>query len=279
MPTIRTLGRAAFDKVIPSSSSRRVREGIKRALTFAERARYYHGQALPTEVEIETNGICNLSCSYCPRPSNEQSTNLEDEVVESILTQLHDWGFMGQLSFHNYNEPLTDPRVFDFVKMARVLLPHNDLYIFTNGVLLTRQKASTLYGAGLTRIVATMHDDANTQKLEPKLLALKKEFGPKLVIKDLREGKRKTQLRARGGLVGLSQTEPWGYCNTVDAMVIRSTGDVTLCAEDARMNHVQGNVHNTPIDEIWWGYKDLRDKIQKGDSPLDICKSCAYEKL
>jgi len=60
--------------------------------------------------------------------------------------------------------------------------------------------------------------------------------------------------------------------------VVLANGDVNACAcRDVEAELVVGNVHETPLDEIWAGpaIDELIERHERGDYP-DVCKRCTY---
>jgi len=60
--------------------------------------------------------------------------------------------------------------------------------------------------------------------------------------------------------------------------VVLANGEVNACAcRDVEAELIVGNVHDTPLDEIWAGGEidRLIDRHERGDYP-DVCKRCTY---
>lgn len=89
-------------------------------------------------MQIETIAACNMSCRFCPYPLKEDKRSiLPSDVVYSVLDEINPMqdGFE-YITFSQFNEPLLDRRIFDFVACA------NDKSIpvlfITNGLLLSK---------------------------------------------------------------------------------------------------------------------------------------------
>ena len=227
----------------------------------------HKGRDLPIAVCIESNSACNRHCSYCPRP--ERTTVMETETYYLIIDQLKKWGFQGRISPHSFNEPLTDKRIFDLMSYTRKNLPKSEIVLYTNGDLLDEK---TIKKLDVDQIKVTLHEPNSQDRIN----RLKKY---NVSITDLRDRHRTIPLSNRGGSIKLSKTEKYPSCYNIEIMIIRATGNVILCCQDAKEEYIMGNVKRQSVESIWNSYKGLRAIIRKGKSNLLICQRCGYEQL
>lgn len=115
---------------------------------------------LPRYVEVETSRRCNRTCAWCP--NGEHSGRREQELMdwplfEGLLRELADLRFGGWLAFHNYNEPLLNPRLDDELAAVRVVLPAARPAIYTNGDVLTAARLDQLLDAGVQAVRVTLY--------------------------------------------------------------------------------------------------------------------------
>ena len=102
------------------------------------------------------NASCNASCFYCPTAQDRQevpaTNNLQFRHPEAYATYLKRLGFRG--SSISGGEPLlTLNRTLAFLRAARRGLgKKGHLWLYTNGILLTREIAGQLADAGLDEI-------------------------------------------------------------------------------------------------------------------------------
>ena len=80
------------------------------------------------EIEFESTSYCNRKCSYCPNVDYERfgadTDYLMPEIVfKTLIQQLEDMQFKGQIAPHLYGEPLTDPRMLEWINYMRKHLP------------------------------------------------------------------------------------------------------------------------------------------------------------
>jgi len=79
---------------------------------------------LPRYVEVETSRRCNRSCAWCP--NGEHTVRRRQELMDwtlfrRIVDELGALDYGGWLAFHNYNEPLANPRLHAELGLLRGL--------------------------------------------------------------------------------------------------------------------------------------------------------------
>jgi len=115
---------------------------------------------LPKYTEIETSRKCNRTCTWCP--NGEHSVRREQQLMDwgiyqDLTIQLGEAGYTGWLAFHNYNEPLLNPRLPKEIRQAREAAPFARPAIFTNGDALNREMLAELTEAGVCSIRVTRY--------------------------------------------------------------------------------------------------------------------------
>jgi len=93
-------------------------------------------------LQIETYGLCNMSCGFCPYPlKNEEKKKqkIDLEKIYQILDQIdsNDPGFK-YVTFSQFNEPLLDNRIFEIIKYSQQ--KKLNTFLITNGLLLNKKK-------------------------------------------------------------------------------------------------------------------------------------------
>lgn len=91
---------------------------------------------------LETNIVddCNLNCKGCSHFSNlfEQGAGVPFEVYCRDLKQVVEHVYIHQFNMLG-GEAILHPRITEYIEYTRNLLPHSDIEIITNGLLLPRQ--------------------------------------------------------------------------------------------------------------------------------------------
>jgi hypothetical protein len=119
---------------------------------------------LPRYIEVETSRFCNRRCVWCPNHiSSERGTQelMDWATFQCVIRSLALRHYDGWLAFHNYNEPLANPRIVDEVAFAREQLGGASLTVFTNGDYLTAELFAALVMAGLTQMRITIYPSPN----------------------------------------------------------------------------------------------------------------------
>lgn len=126
---------------------------------------------LPGFLEVEIGTFCNRRCAWCPngwheRGLSERSRAMDDSVWSALLDDLARQRYRGWFAFHNYNEPMADPRLFERLADARRRLPDAKLELHTNGDFLTARSTAALARAGCSLTRVTLYP-SNERALEP----------------------------------------------------------------------------------------------------------------
>ena len=68
-------------------------------------------------IEIETFSYCNRKCWFCPNSTIDRhsgSTAMPEEMYLSIINQLSEIDYSGEITYSRYNEPLAFKGIQDF---------------------------------------------------------------------------------------------------------------------------------------------------------------------
>jgi hypothetical protein len=121
---------------------------------------------MPQYVEIETSRLCNRRCRWCPNHGSADRTVqelMEWSIYMKVLGALAERDYNGWIAFHNYNEPLVNPRLIDEVREARRAVPRARLTVYTNGDMLTAALFGELCDAGLSEMRITLYPQRATE--------------------------------------------------------------------------------------------------------------------
>ena len=161
------LGREAFDKIGLATDMAQWNEYRKK---YDAVSRLEMVTDFPIQIDVELNPSCNLKCPQCP--ISAESPSQKGPSTWTSLQEFSDWipkavalG-LRSLKLNYINEPLIREDLPSFVakaKEAGVL----DVYLSTNGTLLSSSMSEQLIDAGLSRIQISI--DATTEETYEKM--------------------------------------------------------------------------------------------------------------
>lgn len=250
--------------------------------TNAAIKRFEKKQRLFTAVEIETINRCNGNCSFCPvsrKNDIRPFMKMERDLYKKIIDELISLNYSGRLALFSNNEAFLDSRITEFARYARAGLPNAFIYLYTNATLLTVEKYSEIIDYLDEMIIDNYNNDL---QLNSPVQAIQ------IFIRGNEALEAKTQihlrkeneiLTSRGGTAPNKQLHkplPMSCILPYVQMVIRPSGEVSLCCNDAYGQITLGNVTQQTLENIWYGedYKRIRAAIRKGRKKCLLCKSC-----
>lgn len=236
----------------------------------------------PQSLSIETTTYCNLRCSYCPNSTIGRPVELMDEgmfyrIIDSLAEYLPD--YKGSISPHFYGEPLTDNRLERFVEYIHEKLPAASIIIYTNGVLLTKNRYLDLTEAGVSQFIISQHTEAPDAKLI-EILEEIRHYTPEIhSVKYVNQYHEPLKFN-RGGLVDVTTTydNPWDRdgCMAFKDMIFDVHGNAVLCCNDYRSKHTFGNIEAHSLRDIWQNpaYIRARWEMLLGFNSNPLCRIC-----
>ncbi len=223
-----------------------------------------------SRVTFELSDRCNLSHAHpkCPAHAvrDAEPIFLERRIVREVLAFLAEGGFAREIAWHNYNEPLADPRLFCFLGMANWRVPDASHYILTNGLNLNQEILDMLIGNGVKRVWVS----AYTEAVEQRTKAL---TAPGIDYKV----RRFTTLDHRLEIYDRPEARDRRPCfEPLENLVIRADGRVGLCCVDWKQTVTYGDLHDTTLRKILETSKIGEDwqRNTAGDRWHDICRRC-----
>lgn len=225
-------------------------------------------------VAIETTTECTRRCSYCPESLDfKKRFVMGENLVKSILLQLKEIDYKGDICFNNYGEPLLDKRLESFVSIARRYFPKANIFIATNGDLLTVKRFRSLAKAGMNKFFITQQGNPipkNHILLKESLTDEEKKLVGWYYLDE------NSLLQNRGGYIKLkSKRIPKKICN-LNTLIIKADGIVCACCQDYFHDINIGDAKAAKIMDIWYSptFKSLRKNLMRGITERDICKKC-----
>ncbi|MDD4188137.1 MAG: radical SAM protein [Bacilli bacterium] len=270
----------------------------------------------PKSILIETCSLCQGQCIFCPYKDirrGQKTDYLDEKVIIKLLSEMKNYD-VKRISLFNNNEPLMDSRIYKFVKMTSTVLPHVEITLSTNGILLDEKVINRLYENGLTSFyisIPTLNREDYKKimgfELERVLEQIKKFYNTeqasmlRIAVPKARsydELAFKNEFRKNGIKVApwnIEYVESWNldkekldkyfeYGGTaelcdrpMDQAVILANGNMTICCRDWHEEVILGNVKENSIYDIWHSekYKIIQKLIGSCNyDDISICKGC-----
>lgn len=116
---------------------------------------------------VEISNLCNLTCSYCPHPSQKRDKGMMSFSTFVDVIELAIQCEQNLLHLHNFGEPLLHVELPKFINYAKSRGIRCSFY--TNGLLLNESLAKKLYRAGLREIYLSEHIEGQKKRIQKML--------------------------------------------------------------------------------------------------------------
>lgn len=234
-------------------------------------------------IEIETYNKCNGVCQFCPVNINNDTREhhfMDSALFFKIIDELSAMNYSGRISLFSNNEPLLDARIYEFSRYMRRSLPMAKIHMFTNGTLFTLDKFMELIPELDELIIDNYTQNMKLIKPVEEIRQYCEEHQELIEKVSIVIRKPNEILTTRGGEApnrkvkvsydGVACTFPF------QQMVIRPTGEVSLCCNDPLGKNTLGDVSKQSIIEVWQGepYQKVRKIIASGREKFEYCKYC-----
>lgn len=130
----------------------------------------------PPQIDIELNAGCNMKCPFCIHGYKNIKNNLmSTETYRKIIDEAVEFGIKS-LKLTYINEPMLRHDLEDCIKYAKKAGILN-VYMVTNGVLLTEKRYDRLIDSGITKVFISLDaataETYNKQRLSGKFEKVK----------------------------------------------------------------------------------------------------------
>ncbi|WP_026650998.1 radical SAM/SPASM domain-containing protein [Butyrivibrio proteoclasticus] len=245
----------------------------------------HDNQPLFNHIEIETINRCNGTCSFCPVNKNvdpRKKAVMSRELFEKIIGQLEEMQYSGRLSLFSNNEPLLDDRIVELSRYAREHLPKARIHMYSNGTLFTLEKFKELIPLLDELIIDNYNQNLELNRPSREIVDYCNAHPELELNKKVTVVLRKPLeiLNSRGGDAPNRKElveYPDDRCMLpFKQMIVRPTGEVSLCCSDAVGRWTLGDLSKEPILDVWYGTKftKVREALYKGRKYCGNCKYC-----
>ena len=260
----------------------------------------------PPVIRIETTNACNAHCIMCPHNNMARPVHVMSDVLfEKIIDECSSYK-VSEVHLHNFGEPLLDASLEDRIKLVKKKC-RTYVKIFTNGSLLTQDRAQKILNTGIDEIKISI--DGSTpeefEKIRQPLIweEVSENIKHILEIRDTLKLKTKIYITCCTGgsavglfdfpvLFALGPKHNWGgqmpgtplfkkfiKCNRLwRTFTILVDGMVARCHADVHGKHCFGNTYHQTIREVWNGedYNKVRKlHTESKQSELELCRNCS----
>lgn len=260
-----------------------------------------------TQLQIETTTRCNARCVFCPHPTmRRRKEDMERGLFSRIVGQIRSMPEVTDVSLQGLGEPLLDPLIAERIAEVRAQGAGLAISLYTNGRLLTSEKAAAIFAAGLDQLVISLNATSAAERqatmgltdwpaistLLPELIRL---HGPRIRVHGVGARDLMADPRAfaqswgqSGGLFaegnwagatrafrGAPQTAPCS--RALGQIMVLVDGRVAICCFDAEGSEILGDLVTTPLREVWQGERAraIRALHREGKRcEIGLCKGC-----
>lgn len=256
-------------------------------------------------LRIETTNACNFKCSFCPHRIMQRKIKvMDDSLYEKIILDAERIG-MHTLDLRNFGEPLTDNKLNIRCGFAK---EHgfDNIYIHTNGYLLTKELYGQLIRNGMSRFIVSLsprkefaetRGESLFEVIFDNLLEISRGYDTdKILIDFINTGNStedevaefKHSLQSIGYSIREEiQLHNWAHgaaiksenvklCRRLwNSFTVLSDGKVALCCLDYNAEHVMGDLNFQTITEVINSemYQMFR-RSHVNKSLVGLCKNC-----
>lgn len=146
----------------------------------------------PTRIEIELTNFCNAKCVKCANSTmKREKGHMDIDLMNKIIDECNN-NYVERIHFSGYGEPLLYQKFTNVVNDIRKKKPDIEIVLFSNGEVLTPEKAEPLLSCGLDRINISF--DGTTKETYEKNTGMKFER-TKSNVRNLLTRKKKMHLK------------------------------------------------------------------------------------
>ena len=245
---------------------------------------------LPAIIEISESGMCNRTCSFCPRSDPDYdhvNEFITFQLINKIGRELQELKYRNTILFSGFVEPLLDKEIFEKIHILKNYLPNCKIEINTNGDVLNKKRLVKLFEYGLDVLLISVYDSKEDADRFEKLCldcGLSKE---QYVIRHRYYTEEKDfgiTLSNRAGMMKNAEFKieelkepletPCYYPSYT--FFLDYQGDVLMCPHDWGKQKILGNLKEKTFSEIWYSKLSIsiRKSLNKGNRKFKPCNIC-----
>lgn len=247
---------------------------------------------------LESTVLCNSRCVMCPNRFIERAPFMPVDAFKRVADEAYDLGAR-EFSLSQYGEPLIDP---DLETRIAYLRRHDVMVmLFTNGSLMSRDRAKSLIDAGLTNCAFSL--DGGTKETYERIrvgldfdtvvanirnfIATGCETRVHQVIMEANQHER-VEFEGADNSIGFCEGR-WGVPAYTDqytdepcvspfqTLTVLTNGEVPVCCQDWDGKYTMGNAFTKGVAAVWDGhrYNRFRHRMLNGHKRgFPLCREC-----
>tara|TARA_B110000858_G_C17782905_1_gene465695 strand:- start:887 stop:1753 length:867 start_codon:yes stop_codon:yes gene_type:complete len=245
---------------------------------------------LPAIIEISESGMCNRTCSFCPRSDPDYdhvNEFISFQLINKIGRELQELKYQNTILFSGFVEPLLDKEIFEKIHILKNYLPNCKIEINTNGDVLNKKRLVKLFEYGLDVLLISVYDSKEDADKFEKLCVDCGLFKEQYVIRHRYYTEEKDfgiTLSNRAGMMKNAEFKieelkepletPCFYPSYT--FFLDYQGDVLMCPHDWGKKKILGNLKNKKFTEIWYSKESIfiRKELNKGNRKIKPCNIC-----
>lgn len=221
-------------------------------------------------ISFELSNICNYSFIHkkCPTSAFKTKVVLDTSIILKTVDELQQIDYSGIISFHRYNEPLIDPRLFYLLQYVKNKLPAAKILILSNGFYMTQSILDLLSEFNVWNICCSAYSNSEFSRLS----ALDTHL-PYSVFS--------VRLDDRLGIYEQPTVDCTNPCLApLRDITVNCYGQINLCCLDYLNTVNFGDLGRSSLMEIITSnpFVEATDKLSRGARTFQICQRCDWSR-
>tara|TARA_B110000483_G_scaffold232226_1_gene299513 strand:- start:47 stop:913 length:867 start_codon:yes stop_codon:yes gene_type:complete len=245
---------------------------------------------LPAIIEISESGMCNRTCSFCPRSDpdyNHVNEFISFPLINKLGSELQSLKYKNTILFSGFVEPLLDKEIYEKIHILKNYLPECRIEINTNGDVLNKKRLIKLFKYGLDVLLISVYDSKDDADKFEKLCQDCGLNNNQFVIRHRYYTEEKDfgiTLSNRAGMMKNAEFKieelkepletPCYYPSYT--FFLDYQGDVLMCPHDWGKKKILGNLKDKTFTEIWYSKESIfiRKILNEGNRKFKPCNIC-----
>lgn len=222
------------------------------------------------KVYFELSNICNYSFIHkkCPLSLVKDKKVLSSKIIYKCIDELSTVNYDGVLAFHRYNEPLIDPRLFQFIEYTNKKLPLAKIVIQTNGFYLSEEIVKHFEQYKIWTIQVSAYSKSEYERISK-------------IVTDIPLRVFTIELDERESIYDDVPKGCKDPCfSSIFDFTVTCEGTVGLCCLDWQNRFIFGDLEKNSISEIISTeyYNKVHNELKNGERNLLICQHCNWSR-